>query len=214
MEFTIIRDYYEHKEYLYPTKKVELKQGLTVLVGCNGIGKSTLLKQIKTQCEKKDIPCYSYNNLTDGGSNARSKAGFYGDFSFLSQALCSSEGENINLNLGNCARQLGAFVRNNSNADKLFILFDAIGSGLSIDNIMETKEYLFKTILEDTKSKGIETYIIVATNEYEMVRGESCLLIPSLKYGRFYTYEEYRKYIIKTRKNKDKRYKQEIFKLK
>ena len=162
MKFEIIRDCYKEKEYIYNNKNIELEEGLTVLVGCNGSGKSTLLKQIKDLCKKQDIPCYYFDNLTEGGSGARSKASFYGDFSFLAESLCSSEGENINLNMTNCANKIGKFVRNNKNAKKIFILLDAIDSGLSIDYVIELKKDLFKTILSDTLSKGIETYIVVS----------------------------------------------------
>ena len=85
MKFEIIRDYYNEKEYIYNKKNIELEEGLTVLVGCNGSGKSTLLRQIKDLCKKQDIPCYYFDNLTEGGSGARSKASFYGDFSFLAE---------------------------------------------------------------------------------------------------------------------------------
>ena len=74
MKFEIIRDYYKEKEYIYNKKNIELEEGLTILVGCNGSGKSTLLRQIKDLCEKQDIPYYYFDNLTEGGSAARSKA--------------------------------------------------------------------------------------------------------------------------------------------
>ena len=184
---------------------------MTVLVGCNGSGKSTLLRQIKDLCKKQDIPCYYFDNLTEGGSGARSKASFYGDFSFLAESLCSSEGENINLNMTNCANKIGKFVRNNKNAKKIFILLDAIDSGLSIDYVIELKKDLFKTILSDTLSKGIETYIVVSANEYEMARNEKCFLIPNMKYKTFENYDEYRNFIIDSRNKKNKRYNHEPF---
>ena len=211
MKFEIIRDYYNEKEYIYNKKNIELEQGLTVLVGHNGSGKSTLLRQIKDLCEKQDIPYYYFDNLTEGGSAARSKASYYGDFSFLAESLCSSEGENIYLNMTNCANKIGKFVRNNKNAKNIFILLDAIDSGLSIDYIIELKEYLFKTILSDRLGEGIETYIIVSANEYEMARNEKCFLIPDMEYKTFKSYDEYRNFIIESRNKKNKRYDHEPF---
>ena len=152
MKFEIVRDYYKEKEYIYNNKNIELEEGLTVLVGCNGSGKSTLLRQIKDLCKKQDIPCYYFDNLTEGGSNAREKAGFYGDTMFLVQSLCSSEGENINLNICNSASKIGNFVNKNEKTDKIFILMDAVDSGLSIDYVIELKELLFKTILSLAKT--------------------------------------------------------------
>ena len=214
MKFEIIRDYYNEKEYIYNKKNIELEEGLTVLVGCNGSGKSTLLRQIKDLCKKQDIPCYYFDNLTEGGSNAREKAGFYGDTMFLAESLCSSEGENINLNMTNCANKIGKFVRNNKNAKKIFILLDAIDSGLSIDYVIELKKDLFNTILSDTLRKGIETYIVVSANEYEMARNEKCFLIPDMTYKTFENYDEYRSFIIESRNKKNKRYNHEPFEFK
>lgn len=214
MKFEIIRDYYNKKEYIYNKKNIELEEGLTVLVGCNGSGKSTLLRQLKDLCKKQDIPCYYFDNLTEGGSNAREKAGFYGDTMFLVQSLCSSEGENINLNMTNCANKIGKFVRNNKNAKKIFILLDAIDSGLSIDYVIELKKDLFNTILSDTLRKGIETYIIISANEYEMARNEKCFLIPNMTYKTFKNYDEYRDFIIDSRNKKNKRYNHKPFEFK
>ena len=211
MKFEIIRDYYNEKEYIYNKKNIELEEGLTVLVGCNGSGKSTLLRQIKDLCKKQDIPCYYFDNLTEGGSNAREKAGFYGDTMFLAQSLCSSEGENINLNICNSASKIGNFVNKNEKTDKIFILMDAVDSGLSIDYVIELKELLFKTILSDTLRKGIETYIVVSANEYEMARNEKCFLIPDMRYKTFENYDEYRNFIIESRNKKNKRYNHEPF---
>ena len=214
MKFEIIRNYYNEKEYIYNKKIIEFEEGLTVLVGCNGSGKSTLLHQIKDLCKKENIPCYYFDNLTEGGSGARSKASFYGDFSFLAQSLCSSEGENINLNICNSASKIGNFVNKNEKTDKIFILLDAIDSGLSIDYVIELKKDLFKTILSDTLRKGIETYIIVSANEYEMARNEKCFLIPDMTYKTFKNYDEYRNFIIESRNKKNKRYNHEPFEFK
>lgn len=42
-KFQLERDYYEEGLNLYKKKTIEIKPGVTVLVGCNGIGKTTLL---------------------------------------------------------------------------------------------------------------------------------------------------------------------------
>ena len=51
-------------------------------------------------------------------------------------------------------------------------MLDAVDSGLSVDNIVDVKEQLFKTILE--YNYGNEIYIVISANEYEMARGEQC----------------------------------------
>ena len=188
---------------LYYRDTVTFEPGLTVLVGCNGCGKSTLIRQIAYKLEKAKIPYVKYDNLHDGNTNARSKAAFYGDYSFLGTSLMSSEGENVVLNLGNVAREIGTLVRCYPESKELWILLDAIDSGLSIDNVVELKEQLFDTIFEHNKDKDV--YIITASNEFELCRGEKCFDTYLCKYIDIKSYDDYREFILKSRERKDKR---------
>ena len=88
-------------------------------------------------------------------------------------------------------------------SNERWILLDAIDSGLSIDNIVDVKEYLFKTILENNFGK--EIYILVVANEYEMARGEDCFDVHNGKYVKFTDYEDYRNFVLKSKEWKDKR---------
>ena len=228
-KFTLIKDYYEEGFNLYKKKTITIKPGVTVLVGCNGIGKTTLLRQIRDSLKKDNIPYVSFDNLKDGGGHARERAGFYGDFSFLATSICSSEGENIVMNMGNLAARLGKFVRDGEDPkEKKFsklartiaqiegeeieeveipkerwILLDAVDSGLSVDNIVDIKEQLFKTILEH--NYGNEIYIIISANEYEMTRGEQCFDVYNGKYLTFKDYEEYRDLVLQSKEWKNQR---------
>lgn len=181
---------------------VTINPGLTVLVGCNGIGKSTLIRQLAQLLEREKIPVLKYDNLHDGGSKARSGAAFRNDFTFLATSMQSSEGENISMNLGRFASQIGTFQRAHKDAKELWIFLDAIDSGFSVDNIIEMKD-LFNLIMEN--SNGAEIYIIASANEYELARGENCYDVLRCKYVKFKTYERYRNFILKTREEKDKR---------
>ena len=201
-EFKIIKDPNECGN-LYYKSSISFEPGVTVLIGCNGCGKTSLIRQIKHRLEKEDIPYVSYDNLHDGGANARSKAGFYGDLNFLAGSLCSSEGENIVMNMGNIAQQMSSLVRKKPEAQELWFLLDAVDSGLSIDNVVDLKEYLFKTVFEHNKGKDI--YIIVSANAYEMCRGEKCFDTYLGKYVDIKSYDEYREFILKSRERKEKR---------
>ena len=213
MKFKIVRDYYDRKEYIYEKTSVTLKPGVTVLVGCNGAGKTTLIYQLQEKCRKAEIPYFSFDNYLDGGRSAMSKLGFFGDTDALVQDFVASEGERISNNMGRQAAQMGRFVMSNKGAEKLFFFFDAIDSGLSIDNVLEIKRYLFDTVIEDSQSRGTEVYIIVSANEYEMARGEQCLDTQSLKYVKIDTYDDYRNLIIQSRQKKNKRYGHDDFEL-
>ena len=231
-KFKIEKDYYDEGVVLYKKSTITLRPGVTVLVGCNGTGKTTLMKSIKSQLKKENVPCIYFDNLHDGGRNAISGAAFFEDFGFVATAMCSSEGENIVMNLGTVASRIGEFIRtgqdNGKDAkldrvfarllsheeeeekeipDERWILLDAVDSGLSIDNVLDVKEYLFKTILEDYQEG--EVYIIVSANAYEMARGEQCFDVYNGKYVKFSDYEEYREFVLNSRKRKDERNQEE-----
>ena len=232
-KFKVEKRYYDEDYDLYKKRSITINEGVTVLVGCNGSGKTTLLHQIKSQLKKEDIPVISFDNLHDGGSRAISSAGFYGDFGFMSAAMSSSEGESIVLSISKLASTLRAFIQtgeSQSENDRFsrsfakaiwgdevekkkdipnerWILLDAVDSGLSVDNVVDLKECLFKTILEDNFDGSI--YIIVSANEYELCRCENCFDVYNGKYVKFSNYERYRNFIIKSREIKDKRWEKE-----
>ena len=193
---------------LYRKANIKINPGLTVLVGCNGSGKTTLIQQLKDLLIKKRITYTSFDNLFDGGENARSWAEYTGDFSFLTTAIMSSEGENIQMNIGNYAAKIGKAVTTalRKEEKELWVFFDSTDSGLSIDGIKEIKNKLFSIIEEDCKTKGIELYIMVSTNAYEFANGEQCFDVYNCKYRTFKDYDEYSKFICKSREIKNKRY--------
>lgn len=207
-------------------KQIEIQQGLTVLVGCNGSGKTTLLHNIKSELKKEDIPVFYYDNEKDGGNNSISESIFYGNLSFTATALCSSEGENISLNLSKIASKLRKFVETGDNGDRFnalaktlalkddneennvsnerWILLDAMDSGYSIDNVIEMKDF-FDLVIKDAKEFGIDLYIMISSNEYELAHESKCFDVMEGKYIQFASYEDYKKFILRTREKKDKR---------
>ena len=232
-KFTLHKRYYGEEYDLYKKKTITIKEGITVLVGCNGAGKTTLLHQIKDNLKKENIPVVSFDNLHEGGHNAISSAAFYNDFAFMGTAMASSEGENIVMNIGKLASSLRGFIKNGESgkdSDKLskafakamwgdntedekevpkerWLLLDAIDSGLSVDNIVDVKEYLFKTIFADA-DPDVTIHIVVSANEYEMARNENCFDVYNGKYIKFKDYEEYRQFILDSKEQKEKRYEQ------
>ena len=117
----------------------------------------------------------------------------------------SSEGERISNNINDFATKLGRFV-NTTIGDTAFILLDAVDSGFSVDNVIDVKDNLLHLAIDDARSKGLDLYVLVSANEYEMARDEDCFDVVGCKYLRFNDYEEYRKFIIDTNKKKRKRY--------
>ncbi len=205
LKVKLVRKYYDNHIF-FKKSEVEFQPGTTVLVGCNGYGKSTMLECIKAQCRTDDIFFIEFESVGDRHRD-RSAAGFYGDIDFLASSFCSSEGEKITMSLSKFAGSLGNFVRKHSDEKILVVTMDALDSGYSIDNVVEAKELLFKTVLKDCESKGIELYIFVTANAYELVNGEKCFDPIKGEYVTFENYEQYKKFVLGTRKIKDRRYK-------
>lgn len=184
----------------YDTKRIlqdsyEFKTGVNVLVGKNGIGKSTLLRLLADSLIKKEIPFIVYNNLVDGGDNAMSLALNKGQMSMLRSLALHSEGEQISTNLGYFANKVGRFVHENRKSNQRWILLDAVDSGLSINNINELKS-LFKLIKQDCKKNGIDVYIIAAANTFALAKDEACICVRSGQDMKFTNYEDFENFIL------------------
>lgn len=226
--FKTWRDPYDEGFSTCRKKEIKIKSGVTVLVGCNGAGKSTLLHNIREELKKENIPVFVYDNEKDGGHNSIGESMFYGDIVLGATAMCSSEGENISINLGKVASKLRKFIQTGDNGDRFnklgrllsgedeqevtsnerWILLDAMDSGYSIDNVIEMKDF-FQMVLDDAKMHGMEVYIVISSNEYELAYNSECFDVIEGKYVGFDGYEDFKKFILKTREKKDKRYKRQ-----
>lgn len=204
-QFTLNNDWYGEDDFnIFKKKRITIKSGLTVLVGCNGAGKTTLLKQIEQSLKSKDIPVMLHNNKSDGERELKNRAAFYGDFNIVAKLMMSSEGENIVSVMSEIARKMGDFTRRNGNSKELWFMFDAVDSGLSVDNILEIKEELIPIVFESNTDKDV--YFLISTNAYEFARGENCFDVINGKYIKFADYEEYRDFILKSKEQKLERY--------
>lgn len=207
--FKVAKDYYDADAKIFNKGTVTIEPGVTILVGCNGTGKSTLINHIRRELEMNKIPHIHFNNLTDGGHTAMDAAAFVGNMSFVLDCAFKSEGEVIHINISRIANKCGNLMSYAiaKGYKEIWLLVDALDSGFSIDNIIDVKDNLFNVMIEDGKSKGIDVYIVAAANSYEMVRDQNCYDVYHCKYVTFKTYNSYRKFILKSREIKDKRYK-------
>lgn len=201
--FDIVRDFYEEGYMIFKKKTCTFESGVTVLVGCNGSGKSTLLRQIKDDLERKNIPYILHDADKDDVRWKREEALYHSDIDFLSASMCSSEGENIFNVFYDVVRRMGRLTTQNQDAKELWFLFDALDSGLSIDAISEMKTDLFQFVIEQNPDKDI--YIIVSANGYEFANGERCYDVANCKEITFKDYDDYRKFILKSKEQKNKR---------
>lgn len=204
---TVPNNFYSDNDNIYQNREIKLENGITILVCCNGSGKSTFIHMIHQTCRNKNIPVWEYDNLTRGGSVAtQTLLESRGDIRFLIRNIQSSEGENILNNLGDVISKLGKFVKEHKDMDKIVLTLDAIDSGLSIDGISYVLDVFTNTILPDIQKTISNVYLIVSANAYETARERNCLDVCKGQYIRFKNYEEYRDFIIESGKSKLKRY--------
>lgn len=201
--FDIVRDYRVEKYYIFKKKTCVFEPGVTVLVGCNGSGKSSLLEQIKDSLRRQNIPYVFHDADKDDVRVKRQEAMFRDDFDFLTASMCSSEGENIFNVFRGVVKEMGVVTRQNPDTKELWFLFDALDSGLSIDAIAELKTDLFQFVIDQNPDKDV--YIIVSANGYEFANGERCYDVANCKEVSFKDYSAYRKFILKSREQKDER---------
>lgn len=192
---------------IYQNAEVEFMPGLTVLIGCNGSGKTTMLQTLRYIFRNDNTPFISFDNLRNGGNHSRQEALFRGNLDFLATSVCSSEGESIYLNLSEYAKDIGLFMQQYKSSERdIWILMDAVDSGFSIDNIIALKRFLKDMVLKDEHHKNTELYIVVSANSFEMANGEQCLDVYTGDYCSFFDdYSAYREFILEGVKRKEKR---------
>ena len=151
---------------------------------------------------------------------------FMGDYRSIASVFSASEGEAVFRNYANKVYHEIATFRDTKiisrhpeenallrykyirmdKAKNLLVILDGIDSGVSLDMTLDIKNFLH-TILEDLRTRipKVPVYILVSSNSWEFCEGERCLDARSLKFKEFSSYEEYRKYILDSRKKKDHR---------
>ena len=200
--FRVDRRPYDEDVALYDKSTVSFSPGLTVLVGCNGSGKSTLLMLLKDQLREDDsVLMMEYDDRYNGGTNRIGELMFHGNTTAAANMFCSSEGERIQQSVGYFVSRLGKELRSKRHKE-VWVLLDAVSSGLSIDNAVEIKEFVQ---FVQGENPGTDIYFVVSTNEYEFASGTDCINVTSLRHRRFRSYNDYRKFILKTREIKDRR---------
>lgn len=218
---------YEKGDIIFLKGSVEIPEGLTVITGCNGSGKSTLLYDIESKFKgNDDWYIVTYRDKEDGRGNSMSSYIFMGDYRAVASVFGASEGEAVFRNYAKKVYQEIATFRDtkiiNKNPEKnallrykyvrmdkaknLIVILDGIDSGVSLDMTIDIKNFLH-TILEDlhTRIPEVPVYILVSSNSWEFCEGERCLDARSLKFKEFSSYEEYREYILDSRKKKEHR---------
>ena len=208
MKLKIKKDYYDEGIKMFATDEISFNPGVTILVGCNGYGKSTLIQMVNNFCTKNDIQLLQYDSEKLNSVHRNMELFLHtNQFEKLALLTSSSEGEKLTQGFSDILSQVGAFVRQRKEDNKPFVItFDAVDSGLSIDEQIEYNK-VFHMIHEDIK--GLEGYIIVTSNNYELTKGFNCMDVYNGSTVKFDNYENYKEFILKAREIKNKRYEEE-----
>ena len=173
----------------HPKFTVKFNHGVTILIGKNGSGKTSMINEINAFLKKKNIPVYQYNQLVEGASTT-GRGIYTGDISVAATYMQSSEGEKVIVSYGNTLKNIQQFLFNNRDKEHVFLLCDGLDSGVSINIIKELNE-IFDLLQNDYPN----IVIINTTNNYEFTRNRRCIVAESGEEITFDTYEEYARFI-------------------
>ena len=201
--FHVPRDYWQFGQPIFNRTRLIFEPGRTVLVGANGTGKSTLMRAMEDQLKKAKISVRRFDSQgNDSAHNLMEMFQFQGNVAGLAETATSSEGEKMNIGLLRFVGNLRQLIE--QAGDECWILLDGLDSGYSIDNVIEWK-HLLKLIERDAEEKSVRLYVVWTANTYEAAAGERCLDPKTGKYVEFDSYDQYRDFIIASRRRKDKR---------
>lgn len=221
------KNYYNENQNLYKSNKLVLQaNNVYCLVGCNGLGKSTILHQMiydhhnslnKTAFDIDSIinPYSLMGNLKKGKEN-------YEEFYILLNSQTyptryqvedndvysifgkfKSNGENTIHNLSPSLKSIFNVVKTLKDKE-VYILLDDLDVGVSVDVLIELSQVINRLELL-LKDLNINYYIVITANSYELAKRFRCIDTITMQEVSFKDYEDYVKYICDTRKYKDTR---------
>ena len=191
----------------------DFKPGVTMLIGSNGTGKSTLLKQLNSLFKERNwnqIPdndnirdkyyCYSYDNVYE--EKFAKDSWIHSDMKIdrIAATFCNSEGQDMYDYLYYKIADIGKAVRyaRSKEYNGIFILFDGLDSGLSLDRLEEIKRKVLDFMVrEESKNGEFEVYIVCAANSFEFCSGYDCIDVTNQEHYYFDQYWEFRRHFIK-----------------
>lgn len=196
--------------------KYVVQPGITMLIGPNGAGKTTTLNQIHSifsddwAIQKwQDIPqndtikdlysSYHYDNVYEERWTKDSWI-HSGLESRFAKTFENSEGQNMYDYLYYKINEIGQAVTKaiKNNRKGIFLLFDGLDSGLSLDVINIIRKSVLEFIIETEKKRSnLEVYIICSANSYEFCNNYDCIDVTNQKHITFTNYTDYEKYFVK-----------------
>ena len=181
------------------TDELELKPNqITILVGKNGYGKSSLMAGIEEWCKNNNAICVKWSDTEYGRDRGRSTLGFNEDYGGLAGMLFVSEGQAMMTSInkffiGNCIK---AINNRKPGSTMIFLLLDQIDSGLDIHQVNYIKDVIRDTLIKDMHGRvKLDVYPILTANSFELVVDEDCVDPITRKHMVFRSLIDYRHYI-------------------
>lgn len=227
------KDYYDERT-LYKANKLTLQaNNVYCLVGCNGIGKSTVLYQmIHDNDNSLDETAYDLKNDYNNFYNFNFEKSVYGEkdkTEYNEFYISIDKGTNLHIkehdsimheifgnfmstgerNVHNIVPNLPKIIGSLNKLEKLenkdlYVMIDDLDVGVSIDVLIELAKIIDKLELK-LKKLNINYYIVITANSYELARRFKCIDVINMKEISFKDYDDYANYVSETRKYKDTR---------
>ena len=197
--------------------KYNINPGITMLIGPNGSGKTTVLSQLRSlfstqndlvkKWNKLEIndsirdlySSYLYDNVYEE-TFTKSTWGATEHIDRVAKTFENSEGQNMYDYLYYKINEIGQAVTKaiKNNRKGIFLLFDGLDSGLSLDVINIIRKSVLEFIIETEKKRSnLEVYIICSANSYEFCNNYDCIDVTNQKHITFTNYTDYEKYFVK-----------------
>ena len=197
--------------------KYNINPGITMLIGPNGSGKTTALSQIRSLFSTEDDLVKKWNTIEINNSIRNSYSSYLYDNVYeekfakerwtysdqmerVAKTFENSEGQNMYDYLYYKINEIGQAVTKaiKNNRKGIFLLFDGLDSGLSLDVINEIRKDVLEFIIETEKKRSdLEVYIICSANSYEFCNNYDCIDVTNQEHITFTDYEDYSNYFIK-----------------
>lgn len=178
--------YYEsHRKF-----EVTFTKGITTLVGKNGSGKSSMIKEMEIYLKNKNIPVFTYDHVIEERNILPRAMGFNGDITVAASFMSSSEGEKVIVGYGNQLGNIRSFCAFHKEDEIVVLLFDGLDSGVSINVIKELLE-VFNLLITEFPN----VMIVNTANNYEFLNGTRCVIAKNGKDKTFKTYNSFVKFI-------------------
>lgn len=163
--------------------EIEINKGITILTGPNGSGKTYACYQIAQYLKEQDID-YLHLDIFKEGKTTKQEYIDNGNMKALARSIVSSEGQNVyDTLIEKHIGDIGYYINNLSQKgiEEAYVIVDGCDSGVSIDLLLSIR-YAFDFILEDCTKSGIDLYLIVTSNSYELIPHYDCIWIPTMKH--------------------------------